>query len=220
MQRQNARANWASNWERSNHVCHYLVPGERMINTALQFLLHTILGLFTIALLLRFYLQLTRAPFQNPVSQAVVAVTNFAVKPIRRIVPGIAGVDTSTLLLAFVTQFLLETGSRMISGYPLFVADNSLWIALLGLAFLGLVKLSIYIFLYAVFLQAILSWINPYTIMTPVLDALTRPLLKPLRNRIPMAGGFDLTPLVVFIVAELLLIVVVTPTEMQLLRLF
>lgn len=191
-----------------------------MINNALQFLLHTILGLFTLALLLRFYLQLTRAPFQNPVSQAIVAITNFAVKPVRRFIPGIAGVDTSTLLLAFITQFLLQTGSKLISNYPLLVADNTIWIALLGLAFVGLLKLSIYIFLYAVFLQAILSWVNPYTILTPVLDALTRPVLKPLRNRIPTAGGFDLTPLVVFILAELILIVVITPTEMQLLRLF
>ncbi|MCB5186361.1 YggT family protein [Methylobacillus gramineus] len=191
-----------------------------MIDNALQFLLHTLLGLFTLALLLRFYLQLTRAPFQNPVSQAVVAVTNFAVKPIRRFVPGIGGVDTSTLLLAYIAQFLLQLGSLWIRDFPLLVADNTIWIALLGLALVGLLKLSIYIFLYAVLLQAILSWINPYTIITPVLEALTRPLLKPLRNRIPTASGFDLTPLVIFIVAELLLIVLITPTEQQLLRLF
>ncbi|MDR5172494.1 YggT family protein [Methylobacillus flagellatus] len=191
-----------------------------MINNALQFLLHTILGLFTLALLLRFYLQLTRAPFHNPVSQAMVAVTNFAVRPVRRFIPGIGGLDTSTLLLAFIAQFLLQVGSLWIRDFPLLVADNTIWIALLGLAFVGLLKLSIYIFLYAVLLQAILSWINPHTILTPVLDALTRPLLRPLRNRIPTAGGFDLSPLVVFIVAQLVLIVFVTPMEQQLLRLF
>ncbi|SNR65915.1 YggT family protein [Methylobacillus rhizosphaerae] len=191
-----------------------------MIENALQFLLHTLLGLFTLALLLRFYLQLTRAPFQNPVSQAVIAVTNFVVKPVRRIIPGIAGLDASTLLLAFIAQLLLQIGSLWIRDFPLLVAGNSIWIALAGLAFVGLLKLSIYIFLYAVLLQAILSWINPYTIVTPVLDALTRPLIRPLRNRIPAAGGFDLTPLVVFIVAQLLLIMVITPMEQQLLRLF
>lgn len=191
-----------------------------MITNALQFLLHTILDLFTLALLLRFYLQLTRAPFHNPVSQAVVAVTNFAVKPVRRVIPGIAGVDTSTLLLAFITRCLLEVGSLWLRDFPLLVADNTIWVAILGLAVVGLLKLSIYIFLYAVLLQAILSWINPHTIITPVLDALTRPLLNPLRKRIPTASGFDLTPLVVFIVAQLLLIIMITPLEQQFLRLF
>lgn len=191
-----------------------------MITNALQFLLHTILDLFTLALLLRFYLQLTRAPFHNPVSQAVVALTNFVVKPVRRVVPGIAGVDTSTLLLALLTGFLLESLSRWLNDYPLLVADNIIWLALLGLAFVGLLKLSIYIFLYAVLIQAILSWINPHTIITPVLDALTRPLLQPLRNRIPSAGGFDLSPLFILIAAQLLIIIMITPLEQQLLRFF
>lgn len=191
-----------------------------MITNALQFLLHTILGLFTLAVLLRFYLQLTGAPFKNPASQAVVTLTNFAVKPLRRLVPGWGGLDFATLILAFVAQLLLQLGTLWLSDFPLFVAGNQIWLALLGLAMIGLLKLSIYIFLYAVLLQAILSWMSSSTLITPVLDALTRPLLKPLRNRIPTAGGLDLSPLVVFIGAELLLILVVTPLEQQFLKLF
>jgi YggT family protein len=191
-----------------------------MISNALQFLLHTILGLFTLAVLLRFYLQLTGAPFKNPASQAVVALTNFVVIPLRRLIPGWGGLDFATLILAFVAQLLLQLGTLWLSDFPLFVAGNLVWVALLGLAMIGLLKLSIYIFLYAVLLQAILSWVSPYTLITPVLDALTRPLLKPLRNRIPTAGGLDLSPLVVFIGAELLLILIVAPLEQQFLRLF
>jgi YggT family protein len=191
-----------------------------MINNALQFLLHTILGLFTLAVLLRFYLQLTGAPFKNPASQAVVALTNFVVIPLRRLIPGWGGLDFATLILAFVAQLLLQLATLWLSDFPLFVAGNQVWLALLGLALIGLLKLSIYIFLYAVLLQAILSWVNPYTMITPVLDALTRPLLKPVRNRIPTAGGLDLSPLVIFIGAELLLILVVAPLEQQFLKLF
>jgi YggT family protein len=191
-----------------------------MITNAMQFLLHTILGLFTLAVLLRFYLQLTGAPFKNPASQAVVALTNFVVIPLRRLIPGWGGLDFATLILAFVAQLLLQLGTLWLSDFPLFVAGNLVWVALLGLAMIGLLKLSIYIFLYAVLLQAILSWVSPYTLITPVLDALTRPLLKPLRNRIPTAGGLDLSPLVVFIGAELLLILIVAPLEQQFLRLF
>ena len=191
-----------------------------MISNALEFLLQTILGLFTLAVLLRFYLQLTGAPFQNPASQAVVAVTNFAVRPIRRLIPGWGGLDFATLILAYVTQFLLQLGTMWLRDFPLLVAGDSVWVALLGLALIGLLKLSIYIFLYAVLLQAILSWVNPYTPMTAVLDALTRPLLRPLRKHIPLAGGIDFSPLIVFIVAELLLMLLIAPLEQQFLRLF
>jgi YggT family protein len=191
-----------------------------MISDALEFLLQTVLGLFTLAVLLRFYLQLTGAPFQNPASQAVVALTNFAVRPLRRIVPGWGGLDFSTLILAYTAQLLLQLGTLWLRDFPLLVAGDSVWIALLGLALTGLLKLSIYIFLYAVLLQAILSWVNPYTAITAVLDALTRPLLRPLQKRMPATGGIDLSPLIVFIGAELLLMLCITPLEQQFLRLF
>lgn len=191
-----------------------------MITNALLFLLHTLLGLFTLALLLRFYMQLMRAPFHNPVSQAVVTVTNFIVKPVRRTIPAWGNIDLSTLILAYLTQLLLELGSLWLKDFPLFVAGSPVLLALLGLALVGLLKLSIYIFMYAVVIQAILSWINSYTPVTPVLDALTRPLLNPIRRLLPTAGGIDFSPLVVIIIAQLLLIVLISPLEMQFVRLF
>ena len=191
-----------------------------MISNALEFLLQTILGLFTLAVLLRFYLQLTGAPFKNPASQTVVVLTNFAVRPLRRIIPGWGGLDFATLFLAYIAQFLLQVGTLWLRDFPLLVAGNSIWIALFGLSLIGLLKLSIYIFLYAVLLQAILSWVNPYTPITPVLDALTKPLLKPVRKYMPATSGIDFSPLVVFIGAELLLILVITPLEQQFLRFF
>ena len=189
-----------------------------MIASALAFILQTIFGLFTLVLLLRFYLQLTRAPFQNPVSQAVVAVSNFIVKPVRRIIPGYRGVDLTTLLLAYLTQFILLLLLRWLGDFPFLVAGSGIWISLFGLALVEILKLSIYIFLYAVIAQAILSWINPYNQLTPLLDALTRPILNPLRRLIPTAGGFDFSPIIVFIVAQLLIMLVITPLEVQFLR--
>ena len=191
-----------------------------MMANALEFLLHTVLGLFTLAVLLRFYLQLTNAPFHNQFSQAVVTLTNFAVRPLRRIIPSWSGLDLSTLVLAFVAQLLLQLATLWLRDFPLLVAGHLIVSALLGLAFVGLLKFSITIFLYAVLLQAILSWVNPYTPLAPVLDALTAPLLNPLRKRIPMAGGIDFSPLIIFIAAELLLILLVAPLEQQFLRMF
>jgi YggT family protein len=191
-----------------------------MMANALEFLLHTVLGLFTLAVLLRFYLQLTNAPFHNQFSQAVVSLTNFAVRPLRRIIPSWSGLDLSTLVLAFLAQLLLQLATLWLRDFPLLVAGHLIVSALVGLAFVGLLKFSITIFLYAVLLQAILSWVNPYTPLAPVLDALTAPLLNPLRKRIPMAGGIDFSPLIIFIAAELLLILLVTPLEQQFLRMF
>jgi YggT family protein len=191
-----------------------------MITNALQFLLHTVLGLFTIALLLRFYLQATNAPFHNPVSQAVIAITAFAVKPLRRIVPSWGKLDLSTLVLAWFSQFLLYLGLLLTQDFPLLVAGHMVWIALAGLALGGILKFSIYIFLYAVILHAILSWLNPHTVITPALNALTRPVMLPVQRHVPRLGGIDLSPLVIFILAQLLLILIVTPLELQLLRLF
>ena len=189
-----------------------------MMANALEFLLHTVLGLFTLAVLLRFYLQLTNAPFHNQFSQAVVTLTNFAVRPLRRIIPSWSGLDLSTLVLAFLAQLLLQLATLWLRDFPLLVAGHLIVSALLGLAFVGLLKFSITIFLYAVLLQAILSWVNPYTPLAPLLDALTAPLLNPLRKRIPMAGGIDFSPLIIFIAAELLLILLVAPLEQQFLR--
>jgi YggT family protein len=191
-----------------------------MLSNALEFLLNTLFGLFTLAFLLRFYLQLVAAPFHNPVSQAVIALTNFAVRPARRIIPSWGWLDSASLLLALLTQLILLVSILWLRNFPLLVADGQVFAAILALAMLSLLKLSIYIFLYGVLLQAILSWVNPYTPLTPVLDSLTRPLLRPLRRIMPAMSGVDLTPLAVFIVAELMLMLVIAPLELQLQSLF
>jgi len=191
-----------------------------MLTTALDFLFSTLLGLLTIAFLLRCYLQLTGAPYHNPLSQAVVALTNFAVKPLRRVIPAWGWLDTASLLLAFVTQLLLYLLLLWLHDFPMLVAESTVLLAVPMLALLSLVKYSLYILLYAVIIQAILSWINPHTPLAPVLDSLTRPLLRPLRRVMPYTGGVDLTPIVVFIVIQLLLMLLVTPLEQQLLQLF
>lgn len=187
-----------------------------MLAQALYFVLETLLGLLSLALLLRFYLQLTNAPFHNPISQAVVAVTNFMVRPTRRVVPSIAGMDISTILLAYIAQFLLRLAGLWLDGYPIAVAAGTIYTALLGLALVSLLQMSVYIFLYAIIIQAVLSWINPHNPATAVLDSLTRPVLNPIRRLIKPMGGLDLSPLVVFVIAQLVLMLVIAPIERQL----
>jgi YggT family protein len=184
-----------------------------MLNNILLFLLEAVFSLMTFAFLLRFYFQLTKASFQNPFAQLVVTLTNFAVTPLRRVLPSIGKMDISTLLLAFSTQLLLYFLSLLLKGFPLFVAGGQVWFVLLGLAFLGVVSVSISIFLYAVLIQAVLSWVNPHTPIAPTLNSLTYPVLRLFRKYIPPAGQFDLSPLVFIILAQLVLTTILLPLE-------
>jgi len=188
-----------------------------MINNAILFLLETILGLLSIAFLLRFYFQLTKASFQNQFAQLIVTVTNFAVKPLRRVIPGLGKIDISTLLLAYLTQVVLHFFTFLLNGFPLFVAGNVVWIVMLGLALIDILSLSISIFLYAVLIQAVLSWINPHTPAAPILYSLTNPVLRIFRKYIPPAGAFDLSPLAFIIAAQLVLTTIMVPLKNNLL---
>ncbi len=190
-----------------------------MLNNAILFLVQTLLGLLTLAFLLRFYFQLTKVSFQNQAAQLIVSVTNFAVKPLRRILPSIGKLDVSTLALAFMTQLLLAVISLWLKGFPLLIAAGSIWPSVLGLALLGIVSMSVTLFLYAVLIQAVLSWINPHTPVAPILNSLTYPLLRFLRRFIPTAGNIDLSPLVFIIMAQLLLTTILLPLEQRLLML-
>ncbi len=188
-----------------------------MINNIVLFLLEAILGLLSIAFLLRFYFQLTKASFQNQFAQLIVSVTNFAVKPLRRVIPGLGKFDISTLLLAYITQAILSFLTLLINGFPVFVAGDTVWLVILGLALIDIASISISIFLYAVLIQAVLSWINPHTPIAPTLNSLTYPVLRSLRKYIPPAGNFDLSPLIFIIMAQLLLTTILVPIKMSLL---
>lgn len=188
-----------------------------MLNNAILFLLQTVLGLLTLAFLLRFYFQLTKVSFQNQAAQVIVTLTNFAVKPMRRLVPGLGKLDISTLLLAYITQLVLSVGTLALKGFPIFVAGNSIWLVILVVALIGIATMSVTIFMYAVLIQAILSWVNPYTPFAPILNKLTYPVLHVLRKFIPSVGNIDLSPLIFIITAQLLLTTILIPLENNLL---
>ena len=193
-----------------------------LLNNALLFLLQSVLGLLTLAFLLRFYFQLTKVSFQNQAAQVIVTLTNFAAKPMRRLMAslknlGVAKLDISTLLLAYITQLVLTLLTLLLKGFPLWVAGNTIWLSILSVALIGVISMSLTIFLYAVLIQALLSWINPHTPMAPILNNLTGPILRFLRKFIPPAGNVDLNPLIFIITAQLLLTTILIPLENSLL---
>jgi YggT family protein len=170
-------------------------------------------------LLLRFAMQLLRAPFRNPLGQAVIALTDWIVKPLRRIVPGWKGVDWASLLALLVFQFLwLLSYNLVFGGFSLLGAGLPF---LLAATLIAVLKAAIWLFIVVVFAQAILSWVAPDGPLSGALNALTFPFLRPVRRILPPIGGtLDLSPLIVIVVAQLALMTVVPWLESALTRLF
>jgi YggT family protein len=175
-----------------------------MLSQALQFLLEVFLGLFSLALLLRFYLQWLRAPVRNPLGHFLSALTDWAVLPARRVIPGMWGLDLATLVLAWITEYILVLATYLLGGFS-FGPAVGVDLVLFGLlALIQLVKRSLYILMIAVVVQVILSWVGSYSPATPLLNALTRPFLRMFQRRIPPIGNVDLSPLFLLVVCQLL----------------
>jgi YggT family protein len=176
-----------------------------MLGNALIFIAQVAFGLLTLTLLLRFFLQWVRAPYRNPLADFVNALTDFMVRPARRVLPGLWGIDLPTLLLAWLMQLLEWLIVLQVRGFR-FGADIGL--ALLGIAAVAAVavmKMLVYIVLFSTLLQAVLSWVNPGSPVAPLLDAMTRPFLRMFRRRIPPIGNVDLSPLFLIVACQLLL---------------
>ncbi len=193
-----------------------------MLLNVLLFLVHTLLSLLSALFLLRFYFQLCKVSFQNPAAEWVLVLSQFAVKPTRRILSvfknfGLSKVDLSTLLLAYLSQLTLFSLTLWLKDFPLIVAGSQIWPSLLGLAMMGVMNISLTIFLYAVLLQAVLSWLNPLTALAPLLDSLTTPILTKMRLFIRPIGHIDISPLIFVIGAQLVLATLLMPLENHLL---
>jgi len=184
-----------------------------MFSDAAQFLLRTLFDLMACAFFMRFWMQWARVPFRNPFAQFVVKVTDFAVRPIRRVVPGMFGLDWASLLLFFLAELLMLLSTHWIMGYPFAVAGFDVAPGFLLLALASSLRLGLYVMIGFVLIQALLSWINPFSPMAPVFYALARPILAPFQKFIPPIGGVDLTPLVALIVVQLILIAPVAALE-------
>jgi YggT family protein len=178
-----------------------------MFSQAAIFLITTIGGLFALALLLRFMLQLLRAPARNPLSEFVAALTDFAVRPARRVIPGLRGLDLATLTLAWLTEVVQIWLVLQLKGYELGSAVGIALVAIAAIAAIDIAKLAIYIVMVAVVLQAVLSWVNPYIPLAPLLASVTRPFLRPFQKLVPPIANVDLSPLFVLISCQLLLTV-------------
>ena len=151
-----------------------------MADQAIRYLLDVVFGLFTYALLLRFVMQWMRAPFRNPVGQAVIALTDWIVKPLRRVLKGWKGIDWASLAATYLFQFLWLLAYALVFGSFSFAGAGIPF--LLAATVVALVKASLWLLIIVVVAQAILSWVAPDGPVSGVLNALTFPFLRPIRK--------------------------------------
>jgi len=181
--------------------------GGGYVSNAGVFLLNTVFGLFIVAVMLRLLLQWTRADFYNPLSQAIVKLTNPALRPMRRYIPAIGKIDTASVVLMLALQIMNVWLVASIVG------------ARSGFALLAIVTVTelmskaIYLYMFAIIVQAVASWIAPgtYNPILGLIDNLTDPLLKPIRQVLPSLGGLDLSPLIAIVILQLALMLIVAP---------
>lgn len=174
------------------------------------FLIDAFLQPFAAVLLFRFHAVWLRAPMRNPVGEFILAITDFLVLPARRYVPNVFGLDSATLLLAWLAELLYlgslyALQSNLAQGLPI--------AALMLLALVKLIKISIYLLMAAVIAQAVLSWINPRTAAAPMLASITFPFLQPFRRVLPLLGGVDLSPMLLLVVCQLIVMTLIGALE-------
>jgi YggT family protein len=171
------------------------------LDTAAVYILQTIGSLYLLIVLLRFILQLVRADFYNPLSQFIVRATHPLLKPLRRVIPSVAGLDLASLVLAIVLQLVLMALTLMLMGYGL--GDP---LQLLVWAIVGVTALFLKVFFFALIISVILSWVaqgshNPTAML---INQICEPLLAPIRRMLPNMGGLDLSPIVAFLILNLI----------------
>lgn len=169
---------------------------------AAALIIQVVFSLYILGVLLRFLFQLSRADFYNPISQFLVALTNPFLRPLRRVIPGLYGVDFASLVLLIVLQSLEVFLISLLNNF------TPAPLPLLLAAVFDLLRLTLNVYFYAILLRVILSWFMPYGVRQnpagDLLVSLTEPLMRPARRLIPPVGGLDLSPIVVLVGLQLL----------------
>ena len=164
------------------------------------YLIQTFFGIYFILIMVRFLMQVARVDFYNPLCQGIVKVTDPAIKPLRRVLPTVRGIDFATLTVAFIVQLIAVVLVMLIvGGYP-FLPEYIAWV------FLGMFSIIFDIYFFALLVTVISSWIAPYSNhpALSLINQLTEPLCKPARKLLPPMGGIDFSIILVFVFISLI----------------
>lgn len=177
------------------------------VGNAASFLISTILGFLVLAALLRLLFAQVRADFYNPLSQFVVKVTNWAVVPLRRLIPAIGRLDSGVVVFLVGVQMIELALIALVSGFGVNPLGLPVW------ALGELLGLTVTVLVVSIFIEVIASWISPggYNPMLDIVMRLNRPILTPARRMLPDLGGFDLSPLVALVALQLVKMLLIAP---------
>ena len=167
----------------------------------------TVTGIYLLAVLLRFLLQVAKADFYNPVSQAVIKITDPMIRVLRTVIPGYKGIDVSSLVLAFVIEAVAICTLIILYGENI---SNIGYTNIVTWAFAGILLMIIKIYYYAILASIIMSFVmmfsgntNPHSLLLLVWQ-LTEPIMSPVRKIIPSMGGLDFSPIFIFIAIQII----------------
>jgi YggT family protein len=167
-----------------------------VLHSIFTLIVNTVAALLAGVLLLRFWMQVVRVRPPASIAQFTFQLTDWLVRPLRRVLPGIAGYDWASLIGAFLVAVL----STVID---IWLASELSVRAVLVLSILRLLQWAFYGLMGLIIIEAIFSWVNPQAPLAPFVRALNDPLLRPLRRIVPLIGGIDLTPLVALILLQI-----------------
>lgn len=181
--------------------------GTTYLSDPIIFLLDTVFSFYILAVVLRFLLQWVGGDFYNPISQFLVKITHPPLKILRRYIPAVGKVDTSSVVFIMALQMFSDLITLTLKGVPFSFA------ALTLLSVSQLISLVINVFVFAVFARALLSWITPGTFnaASNLLYSITEPLLVSCRRVVPDIGGIDLSPLIVLVGLQLAKMLIIPP---------
>ena len=177
------------------------------IQNAATLIVETIFGIYLIFVILRFLFQLVRADFHNPISQVVVALTNPPLKLLRRFIPGVYGIDLSSIVLMLVVATAKVLLLLSFSG----IAPSIAAAVVIGIA--EILETLIWILIIAILASVIISWVAPGSWHPAIrmVTSVSEPVLAPFRRLLPSFGGLDFTPILALLLLNVLLTILVAP---------
>ncbi|MDP6025511.1 MAG: YggT family protein [Pseudomonadales bacterium] len=185
---------------------------ENLANASV-YIIQTFFGLYTIVMMLRFLMQVSRTDYYNPICQAIVKITDPAIRPFRTVLPTVYGVDFATLTVAFIIQLVAVMLIMMLFGYSFFLPIYVAWVLV------GLFSIILKIYFFALLISVISSWIAPYSNhpALSLIHQITEPICTPARKLLPPMGGIDFSIILVFVFINIIdNILVVAPLAQML----
>jgi YggT family protein len=175
------------------------------LNNALLFLISTVFDLYLFILVVRVLLVYAGVNYFDPITQFIVRCTDFLVKPVRRIIPNIRGIEVASLIIMVALEFIKYLLIASLS------FDSLSPVGLFIIAIADTLKIILQTMFYSIIVQAVLSWVQPGSPMNNVLYKINAPIMRPIQRLCPTIGGMDISPIPAMILLQLLIIIIVNP---------